>query len=130
MSEPAMSPAPAPAPALARGRLVLAVAWLVLSLAGLIGTWAFNIAFMADPQGLGYLEGWFANPASSSAAVDIIVVAIAACLFMLVEGTRLGWARWVWILVPLSFAIAIAFTFPLFLGLRELALRRRALPAG
>lgn len=110
----------------ARGRLALAIAWLALSLAGLVGTWAFNIAFMADPQGLGYLEGWFANPASSSAAVDIIVVAVAACLFMLVEGIRLGWVRWVWILVPLSFAVAVAFTFPLFLGLRELALRRAA----
>ena len=109
-----------------RGRLALGIAWFGLSLAGLIGTWAFNIAFMADPQGLGYLEGWFANAASSSAAVDIIVVALAACLFMLVEGARLGWARWVWILVPLSFAVAVAFTFPLFLGLRELALRRAA----
>jgi len=133
VSEPARTSAQAPA----RGRLALAVAWLVLSLAGLVGTWAFNIAFMADPQGLGYLEGWFANPASSSAAVDIIVVALAACLFMLVEGARLGWARWVWVLVVLSFAVAVAFTFPLFLGLRELALRRgersaegSAVPAG
>jgi hypothetical protein len=109
---------------LARGRLALAVTWFALALTGLVGTWSFNIAFMADPQGLGYLEGWFANPASSSAAVDIIVVALAASLFMLVEGARLGWARWVWILVPLSFMVAIAFTLPLFLGIRELALRR------
>lgn len=123
------------APPPARGRLVLAVVWFVLSLAGLVGTWAFNLAFIADPQGLGYLEGWFANAASSSAAVDIIVVALAACLFMLVEGARLGWARWVWVLVVLTFAVAAAFTIPLFLGLRELTLRRRALrgtpvPAG
>lgn len=107
------------------GRPVLAVAWFALSLAGLAGTWAYNIAFIADPRGLGYLEGWFANAASASAAVDVIVVAVAACLFILVEGARLGWIRWVWILVPLSFAIAIAFTLPLFLGLRELALGRR-----
>lgn len=113
-----------------RGRRVLAVAWFALSLAGLVGTWAFNVAFMADPQGLGYLEGWFANPASSSAAVDVIVVAVAACLFILVEGVRLGWARWAWVLVPLSFAVAVAFTFPLFLGIRELALYRRERLAG
>lgn len=115
-----------PAPARARGHLPLAVAWFAIALAGLVGTWAFNIAFFADPRGLGYLEGWFANPASSSAAVDVIVVAVAACLLILVEGARLGWSRWVWILVPLSFAIAIAFTLPLFLGLRELELRRRS----
>lgn len=109
-----------------RGCLGLAVAWFALSLAGLAGTWAFNIAFIADPGGLGYLEGWFANAASASAAIDVIVVAVAACLFILVEGARLGWVRWVWVLVPLSFAVAIAFTLPLFLGVRELALRRRA----
>ena len=108
------------------GHLGLAVAWFALALAGLVGTWAFNIAFAVDPQGQSYLGGWFANPASSSAAVDVIVVAVAACLFMLVEGSRLGWARWAWTLVPLSFAVAIAFTLPLFLGLRELHLRRRA----
>ena len=110
----------------APGRLALAVVWFALSAAGLVGTWAFNIAFFADPGGLSYLGGWFANAASSSAAVDVIVVALAACVFMVAEGARLGWIRWVWVLVPLSFAIAIAFTFPLFLGLRELALRRRA----
>ncbi|GAB4083992.1 hypothetical protein GCM10028784_06220 [Myceligenerans cantabricum] len=112
-----------------RHRLALSITWFVLALAGLVGTWAFNLAFIADPQGLGYVEGWFANAASSSAAVDIIVVAVASCLFMLAEGARLGWARWVWVLVPLSFAVAVAFTLPLFLGLRELALRRRATTA-
>jgi hypothetical protein len=114
----------------ARGRRVLAAAWFLLALGGLVGTWAFNLAFMADPQGLGYLEGWFANAASSSAAVDVIVVALAACLFMLVEGARIGWARWAWVFVPLSFAIAVAFTFPLFLAIRELALYRRERPVG
>lgn len=113
-------------PTRARGRMALAAAWFGFAVAGLVGTWAYNIAFFADAGGLGYLEGWFANAASSSAAVDVIVVAAAACLFMLVEGARLGWIRWVWVLVPLSFAIAIAFTFPLFLGLREIALHRRA----
>lgn len=107
------------------GSAALAVVFFVISFAGLVGTWAFNLAFIAEPGTLGYLEGWFANPASSSAAVDVIVVALAACLLILVEGARLGWSRWVWILVPLSFAVAIAFTLPLFLGLRELALRRR-----
>ncbi|MBE1878844.1 DUF2834 domain-containing protein [Myceligenerans pegani] len=119
----------APSAIRSRVRIALAVAWFVLAVTGLVGTWAFNIAFIADPQGIGYLEGWFANAASSSAAVDVIVVAVAACLFMLAEGARLGWARWVWVLVPLSFAVAIAFTLPLFLGLRELALRRSAAPA-
>ncbi|WP_294181932.1 DUF2834 domain-containing protein [uncultured Schumannella sp.] len=110
----------------ARPRLVLAVVWIALAVLGLIGTWYFNLSFFAGGQGADYLGSWFANAASSSAAVDLIVVASAASIFMVVEGIRLGWARWIWLLVVLSFAIAIAFTFPLFLGLRELALRRRA----
>ncbi|MCH1881875.1 DUF2834 domain-containing protein [Agrococcus sp. ARC_14] len=106
--------------------LTFAIIWFALAGVGLVGTWWFNIAFFGSGPEFGYLEGWFANAASSSAAVDIIVVAVAASVFMLVEGARLGWARWAWVLVVLSFAVAVAFTFPLFLGLRELALRRRA----
>lgn len=109
---------------------ILAAIFFALSLAGLIGTWWFNLAFFfGGPSPRGYLASWFANPASSSAAVDLLVVAAAASAFILIEGGRLGWARWVWVLVVLSFAVAIAFTFPLFLGLRELALRRRAFAA-
>jgi len=105
---------------------VLAVVWFVLAGVGLVGTWWFNIAFIVDAGGLGYLEGWFANAASAAASIDLLVVAAAGAIFMLVEGARLGWGRWVWVLVVLSGITAIAFTFPLFLGLRELALRRRA----
>ena len=116
-----------PAPPSTPGRhRALAIVLFVLSAIGLVGTWAFNVAFFLDPGDLGYLEGWFANAASSSATVDLLVMATAASILMLVEGARLGWRRWVWVLVPLSLLIAVAFTFPLFLGLRELALERRA----
>ncbi|WDF32938.1 DUF2834 domain-containing protein [Arthrobacter agilis] len=77
-----------------------------------------------------YLAGWFATAASSSAAVDVIVVAIVACLFMVVEGKSLGMSRAVWLLVPLSFVIAVAATFPLFLAWREHHLERTAHRAG
>lgn len=107
------------------GSTVLAVVWFALALAGLVGTWVMNLRFMADPQGLGYVEAWFVNPASSSAAIDVLVVALAASVFFVVEGRRLGWRRWAWVFVPLSFVTALAFAFPLFLGLRELSLRRR-----
>ena len=107
-----------------QGNLALAVLWFALALAGVTGTWALNLQFIADPQGLGYVEAWFVNPASSSAAVDVIVVALAACVLFVVEARRLDWTRWSWLLVPATFATALAFTFPLFLGLRELTLRR------
>ena len=105
---------------------VAAGAYLALALVGLVGTWYFNLAFGASGSGQSYLQAWFANPASSSAAVDVIVTAVVACLFYLREGARLGW-RWLPVaLVPLTFALALAFTFPLFLAARELRLIERS----
>jgi hypothetical protein len=46
-------------------------------------------------------------------------VAVVACIFMIRERHRLGMSRAVWLLIPLSFLVAIAFTFPLFLAWRE-----------
>lgn len=80
------------------------------ALAGGVGTWYFNLQPMAG----GYLVGWFANPAASSAAVDL--VALAGRDFLLVESRRVG-MRFAGVSVPLSFVIA--FTFPLFLAWRE-----------
>jgi ABC-type uncharacterized transport system permease subunit len=95
--------------------------YLLLAVGGLIGTWAFNIAsFAADED---YLGSWFASAASSSAAVDVLVVAVAACVFFVVEGRRLG-MRHTWVLIPLTFAIALAFIFPLFLAWREWTMKR------
>ena len=113
------------APARTRaGHPALVAVYLALSLVGLVGTWWFNIAFFLGGGG-DYLGSWFANAASSSAAVDIIVMAIAACIAMVVEGRRLGWPPvGIAALVVLSFAIAVAFTFPLFLALRERSLLR------
>ncbi len=101
--------------------------YLALAVLGAAGTWFFNLRSMA--AGEDYLAGWFASAASSSAAVDVLVVAVAACLFMVVEGRRQGMSRWVWLLVPVSFAVAVAFTFPLFLAWREHHLRRGAAAA-
>lgn len=100
-------------------RIALVVVYFMLSIIGLIGTWYFNLLFFQTNSDLSYLEAWFVNPASSSAAVDIIVVAVMASVFMLVEGWRLR-IRWTWGLVPLSFIIALAFTFPFFLAVREI----------
>ena len=58
-------------PAAPRGPAV-AIIWFVLSAAGLVGTWWFNIAFIAEAGELGYLEGWFANAAASSASIGRI----------------------------------------------------------
>jgi hypothetical protein len=104
------------------GSTALMTVYLILAVAGLVGTWYFNLQFGSTGQEQNYLQAWFANPASSSAAVDIIVTAVAACVFFVVEGRRAG-IRWAWVLVPATFLVALAFTFPLFLALRERKLR-------
>lgn len=104
-------------------RIILIAAYCLLAVLGLIGTWYFNVQFFAQDSELSYLEAWFVNPASSSAAVDLIVIAAMASVFMAVEGWRLRiW--WTWVLIPLSFALAVAFTFPLFLAVREVRMFR------
>jgi uncharacterized membrane protein len=50
--------------------------------------------------------------------VDLSIVAIAAVVFMIVEAKRVGLKR-VWLYIVLSGVTAMAFTFPLFLAMRE-----------
>jgi Terpene cyclase DEP1 len=109
-----------------RSGRILAAVYFALAIGGLIGTWYFNIRFAGEATDLTYIEAWFVNAASSSAAVDVIVTALAANVFFVREGLRLGWGTWSWALIPLTYLVALAFALPLFLGLRELHLARRA----
>lgn len=117
-------------PASARSRSTTwFIVYLVLAALGLVGTWYFNIAYFSSPEpenGGNYVAAWFANPASSSAAVDVTVTAIASCIFYVRESIRLQW-RWGWLLIPATFAIALAFTLPLYLAFRERTLAKRTL---
>ena len=97
------------------------VVYGVLAVTGLVLTQYFNFSYAGPP---GYLQAWFANSASSSAAVDLLTVAVAAALFMIVEGRRLG-MRVPWLYAVAGAVLAIAFTFPLFLLVRERALDAR-----
>ncbi|OUE22975.1 hypothetical protein BFL36_08315 [Clavibacter michiganensis] len=107
---------------------ILPVAYFALAAVGLVATWWFNLRYRGDD----YVADWFANPASSSAAVDIIVVFAVTVPFYVVEGRRVGLPTWFTVLlVPVSLVGAVAFALPLFLGVRELRLtRRRRDPAG
>ncbi|WP_158866717.1 DUF2834 domain-containing protein [Leifsonia sp. AG29] len=94
-----------------------AVLYLVLSLAGLIGTWTFNI--VAVLQHRDYLGDWTGSgPAVTSLTIDVLVAATAAIVFMIVEARRIGMRR-VWVYIVLIPLVAFAFAFPLFLAMRE-----------
>ena len=95
----------------------LAVAFFVLAIAGLIGTWYFNV--LAIVQMRDFIGDWVnSGPAVSSLTVDLLVVAVAGCILIIVEAKRLG-MRGGWVYVALSGLTAFAFTFPLFLAMRE-----------
>jgi lysylphosphatidylglycerol synthetase-like protein (DUF2156 family) len=97
-----------------------AVLYLVLAGVGLVGTWTYNVIAILESRD--YLGDWFGSgPSVSSLTTDLLVVAVAAVVFMIAEGRRLRMRRiWLYLLaVPF---IALAFAFPFFLAFRERAL--------
>lgn len=109
---------PATPPPAARPRWTpLAVTFLVLAILGLVGTWTFN--GLAIAQNTDFFGEWFSNGAATqSLQVDLLVLAVAAGILIVVEGRRIG-MRYAWVFLPLSAITAAAFAVPLFLALRE-----------
>jgi hypothetical protein len=106
----------------AAGWTTLTFVYLALSIVGLIGTWSWNI--QAIVQARDFIGDWtMSGPAVSSLTTDLLVAAIAGSILIIVEARRLGMrAGWAYVLGGL--VTAFAFTFPLFLAMRE---RRLAL---
>lgn len=95
----------------------LAVVYLVLAIAGLVGTWTYNvIAIIERNDFIGDLVS--SGPAVSSITTDLLVVAVAGSILIVVEARRLG-MRFAWLYVVGSALTAFAFTFPLFLAMRQ-----------
>lgn len=108
-----------------QARRTLFWVYLVIAGAGLVTAWVFNgIAVM---NGESYLDAWFGTAVDWVLSADLTIVAIAAVVFMLTEAKRLGMKR-VWLYILLSGVTAMAFTFPLFLAMRERALGLRQEP--
>jgi len=101
-----------------------AFVYLALAVAGLIGTWWFNaLAIMQMTDYLGDLVT--SGPAVSSITIDLLVVAVAGSVFIILEARRLR-MRFGWLYVVAAGLTAFAFTFPLFLAMRERRLTRLA----
>lgn len=87
-------------------------------------TWYFNLSYDGS---VGYLAAWFANDASSSAAVDLVIVSAVMSLFVVAESRRLGLRAWVPVVVIVAgFLVAMAFALPLFLLVRERRLHAKS----
>jgi hypothetical protein len=96
--------------------------YLLLSAAGLIATWYFNLRFIAESGGafdvVAFIRAGYANDASSSLSNDLLVGTIAFMAWSFAEARRLDLRRW-WIYPILTFGVAFACAFPLFLFVRD-----------
>ena len=101
----------------------------VLAVLGAVLPWYFNVQLMPSAFTLqGFLAGVFANPASSSIGVDILVAGTAFNVWMVTEARRLGMKHW-WVYIVVTFFVAFACACPLFLMMRERRLRAMAAKA-
>ena len=90
--------------------------YLILSIIGLVTAWIFNgLAVMNNED---YAGAWFGSAVDWVLSADFTVVAIAVVVFMISEARRLKMKR-VWLYILLSGITAMAFTFPLFMAMRE-----------
>ena len=95
--------------------------FFLLSAIGLVTAWWFNALAVMKAQD--YLAAWFGTEVDVVLSLDLTIVAIAGVTFMLLEAKKLGMKR-VWLYILLSGFTAMAFTFPLFLAMRELKLAK------
>ena len=108
-------------------RRVLCVVYALVGLVALAGTWGNNIEYL----GLGivganihFWQETLVNPASRSITVDILCLALAAIVWMLLEARRLSMrGAWLWVLFGVFVAMGAA--FPWFMVHRELVLEKR-----
>lgn len=97
--------------------------YLVVSAIGLITAWGLN--GLAVMQNADYLDAWFSTPVDWVLSADLLVVAIAGSAFIIMEGRRLG-MKHLWAYIAVSGITAFAFSFPLFLAIRERKLQALA----
>lgn len=108
-------------------RKALCIAYGLLAVLALVGTWGNNVQYL--PLGflganLRFWQDTLANPASRSITADVLFLFVAVSIWMFLEARRLS-MRGAWLYVILGVFIAISVTFPLFLLNRERALQRQ-----
>jgi hypothetical protein len=98
---------------------------LALTVVGFVVPNAFVIAYVAE-HGLdagAYLSAWTASLPSTQLIVDLAIAAAAFFVWAALEGRRTPVARW-WVCIPATLLVGLCFGLPLFLWMRERALRQ------
>lgn len=100
--------------------------FLVLAILGICYTWYYNIQYFQtaeNPSFANFFELAQSNLPGKSFGADLTVVVIAFFVFYIPDAIKLKIKYW-WVLIPLTFLIAIAFTFPLYLYMRSVNLEK------
>ncbi|MEM7283089.1 MAG: DUF2834 domain-containing protein [Pseudomonadota bacterium] len=98
---------------------------------GVVVTWYFNLEFMSQHEGFSlgaFIAATHVNAAATSIANDLMVVVLVSLFWSFLEARRLDMRHW-WFFLVFTFVIAIAFTYPLFLLMRERALSKQGASA-
>jgi hypothetical protein len=104
----------------------LQIVYAFLSLTGLLATWYFNLRFVQETGGFDIAEfsaAGYATSAGSSLSNDLLIGTLTFAIWSFVESRRLGMRYW-WAWMVLTFGVAFACAFPLFLLFRDRELRR------
>ena len=96
--------------------LVRSYAYFTFAGLGLVTAWVLNGITVMQNQD--YLKAWFGSAVDWVLSTDLLIVAVAVAIFMIYEARRLKMKN-VWLYIALSGITAMAFTFPLFLAMRE-----------
>ena len=95
--------------------------FLALAVLGICYTWYYNIQYFQTaeaPSLIHFFKEAQINFAGKSFGADLTVVVLTFFVFYIPDAIKLKIKYW-WVLIPLTFLIAVAFTFPLYLYLRE-----------
>lgn len=101
--------------------------YLILSILGLGLTWYFNAQFYLmeeDTSISNFIALTVTTWPAKSISADISVVAMCFVVWMINESLRLKIKYW-WLVLISTFIVALAFSFPLFMYLREKSIEKQ-----
>ena len=101
--------------------------FLVISIIGVSYTWFYNIQYFMtyeDASLVHFFELAQSNFAGKSFGADLTVVVLTFFVWFVPDARKLKVKAW-WVIIPLTFLIAVAFSFPFYLYLRERALEKK-----
>ncbi|MEZ5503420.1 MAG: DUF2834 domain-containing protein [Halioglobus sp.] len=98
------------------------ILYLLLTIAGLVMTWYYNLQFIQASGGnfdiAEFMAAGSTNAAAQSLTWDLTIACLSGLLWIYFESKRLG-LRFFWLYILLAFGVAWAFAFPLFLFVRQ-----------